>query len=139
MGLSNAMFEGVRVIELAQFIRPRPALGYHAGAMNIAFGMAAALFNRERTGQGSLVEISLLSSAMWTLSADVTLSQALNETDLLRVANEGRYARPDVARHPPRSAPACVALRRLTRVNHRHTRPRARDWQRRPTVAGHSR
>jgi crotonobetainyl-CoA:carnitine CoA-transferase CaiB-like acyl-CoA transferase len=73
-------------------IRPRPALGDHAGAMNIAFGMAAALFNRERTGQGSLVEISLLSSAMWTLSADVTLSQALNDTDLLRVANEGRYA-----------------------------------------------
>lgn len=28
-------------------IRPRPALGDHAGAMNIAFGMAAALFNRE--------------------------------------------------------------------------------------------
>ena len=28
-------------------------------------------------GQGSLVEISLLSSAMWTLSADVALSQAL--------------------------------------------------------------
>jgi crotonobetainyl-CoA:carnitine CoA-transferase CaiB-like acyl-CoA transferase len=29
---------------------------------------------------------------MWTLSADVTLSQALNDTDLQRVANEGRYA-----------------------------------------------
>src|SRR5882724_900178 len=73
-------------------IRPRPALGDHASAMNIAFGMAAALFNRERTGRGSLVEISLLSSAMWTLSADVTLSQALSDTELTRVATEGRYA-----------------------------------------------
>jgi crotonobetainyl-CoA:carnitine CoA-transferase CaiB-like acyl-CoA transferase len=73
-------------------IRPRPALGDHAGAMNVAFGMAAALFNRERTGEGSLVEISLLSSAMWTLSADVTLSQALNDPELSRVAGEGRYA-----------------------------------------------
>jgi len=73
-------------------IRPRPALGDHAGAMNVAFGMAAALFNRERTGQGSLVEISLLSSAMWTLSADVALSQALDDTELTRLAREGRYA-----------------------------------------------
>jgi crotonobetainyl-CoA:carnitine CoA-transferase CaiB-like acyl-CoA transferase len=60
--------------------------------MNIAFGMAAALFNRERTGRGTLVEASLLSSAMWTLSADVTLSQALSDADLARVAGEGRYA-----------------------------------------------
>ena len=60
--------------------------------MNIAFGMAAALFSRERTGQGSLVEISLLSSAMWTLSSDVVLTQALSDTELTRVASEGRYA-----------------------------------------------
>ena len=73
-------------------VRPRPALGDHTGAMNIAFGMAAALFNRERTGKGSLVETSLLSAAMWTLSADVALSQALNDTELTRVASESRYA-----------------------------------------------
>jgi crotonobetainyl-CoA:carnitine CoA-transferase CaiB-like acyl-CoA transferase len=72
-------------------IRPRPALGDHACAMNIAFGMAAALFNRERTGAGSLVEISLLASAMWTLSADVTLSQAVSDGDAARFSKEGRY------------------------------------------------
>jgi crotonobetainyl-CoA:carnitine CoA-transferase CaiB-like acyl-CoA transferase len=72
-------------------IRPRPALGDHAGAMNIAFGMAAALFNRERTGEGSLVEISLLSSAMWILSADIALSQAVGENAAARFAKEGRY------------------------------------------------
>jgi crotonobetainyl-CoA:carnitine CoA-transferase CaiB-like acyl-CoA transferase len=72
-------------------IRPRPALGDHASAMNIAFGMAAALFNRERTGQGSVVEISLLGSAMWILSADVALSQAVSDSDAARFAKEGRY------------------------------------------------
>ena len=72
-------------------IRPRPALGDHASAMSIAFGMAAALFNRERTGQGSLVEISLLASAMWTLSADVALSQAVSGNDAARFSREGRF------------------------------------------------
>jgi crotonobetainyl-CoA:carnitine CoA-transferase CaiB-like acyl-CoA transferase len=72
-------------------IRPRPALGDHASAMNIAFGMAGALFNRERTGKGSLVEVSLLASAMWILSADVALSQAVNENDAARFSREGRY------------------------------------------------
>lgn len=73
-------------------IRPRPALGDHAGAMNIAFGMAAALFRRERTGEPSIVEVSLLSSAMWILSADVTIAKALSEAELGSVAREGRYA-----------------------------------------------
>ena len=72
-------------------IRPRPALGDHAGAMNIAFGMAAALFNRERTGQGAVVEISLLASALWILSADVALSQAVSENEAARFSREGRY------------------------------------------------
>jgi crotonobetainyl-CoA:carnitine CoA-transferase CaiB-like acyl-CoA transferase len=46
-------------------IRQRPGLGDHAGSMNVAFGMASALLHRERTGEPSVVEISLLSSAMW--------------------------------------------------------------------------
>jgi len=66
-------------------IRPRPALGDHTGGMYIAFGMAAALFNRERTGQGSVVEISLLASAMWTLSSDVATAKHLSETELAQV------------------------------------------------------
>ena len=73
-------------------IRPRPALGDHAGAMNIAFGIASALFNREKTGEPSTVEVSLLSTAMWILSADVCTSQALTDTQLTQVADEGRYA-----------------------------------------------
>ena len=73
-------------------IRPRAALGDHAGAMNIAFGIASALFHRERTGEGSCVEVSLLSSALWILSADVCISQAVSEEDYNRAMREGLYA-----------------------------------------------
>jgi crotonobetainyl-CoA:carnitine CoA-transferase CaiB-like acyl-CoA transferase len=73
-------------------IRPRAALGDHAGAMNIAFGIAAALFNREKTGEAASIEVSLLSSAMWILSADVCLSQAVSE-DVYNIAmSERLYA-----------------------------------------------
>src|SRR5690606_30122527 len=36
-----------------------------------AFGIATALLKRERTGKGSIVDVSLLATAMWTLSSDV--------------------------------------------------------------------
>jgi crotonobetainyl-CoA:carnitine CoA-transferase CaiB-like acyl-CoA transferase len=54
---------------------PRPALGDHSGSMALAFGIAGALFRRERTGKGTLVETSLLATAVWMLSSDVTYSQ----------------------------------------------------------------
>jgi len=49
----------------------RPAFGDHSSAMNLAFGIAGALFRRERTGEASVVDVSLLSTAMWVLSSDV--------------------------------------------------------------------
>lgn len=54
-----------------QPISQRGAMGDRNGAMALAFGMAAALLRRERTGQGSVVDVSLLATAMWTLSSDV--------------------------------------------------------------------
>jgi crotonobetainyl-CoA:carnitine CoA-transferase CaiB-like acyl-CoA transferase len=37
----------------------------------LAFGVAAALLKRSRTGNGSVVDVSLLATAMWTLSSDL--------------------------------------------------------------------
>lgn len=54
---------------------PRPALGDHAGSMALAYGIAGALFKRAMTGEPSVVETSLLATAVWMLSADVTYSQ----------------------------------------------------------------
>jgi crotonobetainyl-CoA:carnitine CoA-transferase CaiB-like acyl-CoA transferase len=52
-------------------IGQRGALGDRNGAMALAFGVAAALLKRSRTGTGSIVDVSLLSTAMWTLSSDL--------------------------------------------------------------------
>ncbi|MCM3882116.1 CoA transferase [Frankia sp. R82] len=54
-----------------QPIGQRGAMGDRNGAMALAFGMAAALLRRERTGKGSVVDVSLLGMAIWTLSSDV--------------------------------------------------------------------
>lgn len=54
---------------------PRPAYGDHTGSMAIAFGIAGALFKRAMTGEPSVVENSLLATAAWVLSGDLTLVQ----------------------------------------------------------------
>src|SRR5271168_34281 len=56
-------------------IRSRGALGDHAGSTSVAFGIASALFRRERTGIPSLIECSLMATGMWVLSADITGAQ----------------------------------------------------------------
>jgi len=55
----------------------RAAFGDGIGGMTIAGGIAAALFARERTGAGSVVDISLLNTAMWVLSPDIIASSLL--------------------------------------------------------------
>ena len=52
-------------------ISQRGAMGDRNGAMALAFGIAAALLKRARTGAGSVVDVSLLATAMWTLSSDL--------------------------------------------------------------------
>lgn len=49
----------------------RAAFGDSIGAMNLAAGVSAALFHRERTGEATVVDVSLLGSAMWVLAPDV--------------------------------------------------------------------
>jgi len=55
---------------------PRPSFGDHSGSMALAYGIAGALFKRAMTGEPSVVETSLLATAVWMLSGDVTYSQA---------------------------------------------------------------
>ena len=69
---------------------PRPAFGDHSGSMAVAYGIAAALFNRERTGEGALVENSLLSTALWMLSGDITYAQ----TEGYKIHREGSNRMP---------------------------------------------
>jgi crotonobetainyl-CoA:carnitine CoA-transferase CaiB-like acyl-CoA transferase len=52
-------------------ILPRGAMGDRNGGMALAFGIAGALLKRSRTGVGSVVDVSLLATAMWTASSDL--------------------------------------------------------------------
>jgi crotonobetainyl-CoA:carnitine CoA-transferase CaiB-like acyl-CoA transferase len=52
-------------------IAQRGAMGDRNAGMALAFGIAGALLKRTRTGLGSVVDVSLLATAMWTLSSDV--------------------------------------------------------------------
>ena len=48
-----------------------PAFGDSIGAMNIAGGISAALYHRERTGQAVELDVSLLSTAWWAAGAGI--------------------------------------------------------------------
>ena len=52
-------------------VNQRGAMGDRNGGMALAFGISASLLRRERTGKGSVVDVSLLAVAMWTLSSDL--------------------------------------------------------------------
>ena len=56
-------------------IMQRAAFGDSAGGMTTAGGIAAALFHRERTGQPSVVDVSLLGTAMWIMAPDIVLAK----------------------------------------------------------------
>jgi len=71
--------------------RSRPALGDHTGSISMAMGIAAALFKRERTGKGTVVETSLLANAMWVLSGDITYTQAAAFDEHAYIQQEGRF------------------------------------------------
>jgi crotonobetainyl-CoA:carnitine CoA-transferase CaiB-like acyl-CoA transferase len=49
----------------------RPAFGDVFGGFAIAAGIVAALFKRERTGVPSVVDVSLLGTAVWQLAQDI--------------------------------------------------------------------
>jgi crotonobetainyl-CoA:carnitine CoA-transferase CaiB-like acyl-CoA transferase len=52
----------------------RAAFGDLAGGMSIAGGIAAGLVQKERTGVGPTIDVSLLGLAMWVLSPDIVAS-----------------------------------------------------------------
>lgn len=61
--------------EADELVRSRPAFGDLLGGMTIAGGIAAALYKKATTGEGSVVDVSLLGLAAWNLSPDIAVSQ----------------------------------------------------------------
>jgi crotonobetainyl-CoA:carnitine CoA-transferase CaiB-like acyl-CoA transferase len=54
--------------------QPGPGYGDSIGAMTIAGGIAGALLKRERTGEPSVVDVSLLSTGIWALGQAIGMS-----------------------------------------------------------------
>jgi len=58
---------------------PGPAFGDTISGTNLAGGIAAALLKRERTGETSIVDVSLLSSGLWSMGHTIALSAHVGE------------------------------------------------------------
>jgi crotonobetainyl-CoA:carnitine CoA-transferase CaiB-like acyl-CoA transferase len=58
-------------------VPPAPGFGDSVGAMTIAGGIMGALFHRERTGEATTVDVSLLGAGMWSMGQALGLSLLL--------------------------------------------------------------
>jgi crotonobetainyl-CoA:carnitine CoA-transferase CaiB-like acyl-CoA transferase len=90
----------LRPAGMVEPLKPRPALGDHISGISVAYGIAGALFKRAMTGEAAIVDVSLLSTAVWALSADVVVSQTQTPDQHAHVGNPLRAP----LRHPYRTA-----------------------------------
>ncbi len=56
---------------------PGPGFGDSIGAMTIAGGIMGALYHRERTGEATVVDVSLFGTAMWAMGQAISISKSL--------------------------------------------------------------
>ena len=59
-------------------VPPAPGFGDSIGGMTIAGGIMGALFHRERTGEATVVDVSLLGVGLWAMGQAVALSLVLD-------------------------------------------------------------
>jgi crotonobetainyl-CoA:carnitine CoA-transferase CaiB-like acyl-CoA transferase len=71
---------------------PVPAFGDTISGTNLAGGIAAALLKRERTGEPSVVDVSLLGSGVWAMGHGIALSLRLDKPFVAAV--QGGHASP---------------------------------------------
>ena len=68
--------------------QPGPAMGDLASGASMAGAIAAALFRRERTGRGAVVDVSLLSTAMWVGAPAVLAAQLYGVDTIPRMRHQ---------------------------------------------------
>ena len=85
---------------------PGPAYGDTISGTNLAGGIAAALLKRERTGEPSVVDVSLLGSGLWSMGHTVALTKHLGQLHGAAPAGCARVAdQPAGGRLPDRRRP----------------------------------
>jgi crotonobetainyl-CoA:carnitine CoA-transferase CaiB-like acyl-CoA transferase len=72
--------------------RSRPAQGDHTAALALLAGVLSALRLVERTGQGQVVDCSLLASAAWTMTTDLSATLVDGQNPVTRGRRHRRYA-----------------------------------------------
>jgi crotonobetainyl-CoA:carnitine CoA-transferase CaiB-like acyl-CoA transferase len=72
---------------------PGPGFGDSLGAMTIAGGMMGALFHRARTGEATVVDVSLLGTGVWAMGQAIALS-LLMEAPWVPAPKTGSKANP---------------------------------------------
>jgi crotonobetainyl-CoA:carnitine CoA-transferase CaiB-like acyl-CoA transferase len=66
-----------------------PAFGDSIGGMNIASGISAALFHRQRTGEALEMDVSLMSAGWWAAGAGIAQAIELKEAHRNRMPGVG--------------------------------------------------
>lgn len=73
---SRSGFGHAASMAVGEFVpQPGPAMGDAASGAFLAGGIAAALYKRSRTGEGSEIDVSLLSAGMWMFAPAVIASE----------------------------------------------------------------
>jgi crotonobetainyl-CoA:carnitine CoA-transferase CaiB-like acyl-CoA transferase len=75
--------------------RPRPAMGDKTASLSMAFGVASALYKRATTGEGSIVDVSLLGTAVWVSSSDIVYSAHLGRDATAEARTDARHRTAD--------------------------------------------
>jgi crotonobetainyl-CoA:carnitine CoA-transferase CaiB-like acyl-CoA transferase len=68
---TGAAMSGMLASSLEPAPLPGPAFGDCQTGMALAGGIAAALFHRERTGEGSTVDVSLYAAGLWAMTSSL--------------------------------------------------------------------
>jgi formyl-CoA transferase len=66
----------------------RPGMGDHTTALAVSGAVSMALFNRERSGKGEQLDVSLNNTGMWVLAIDIQAALSSGEPNL-RVSRRG--------------------------------------------------
>jgi crotonobetainyl-CoA:carnitine CoA-transferase CaiB-like acyl-CoA transferase len=74
-----------------------PVISDYMAAMSLAFGISSALFRRERTGQGGIVDVSLMQSAMTLANNQLVRSEDLDREKHHRIIEKVNQQRIDGA------------------------------------------
>jgi crotonobetainyl-CoA:carnitine CoA-transferase CaiB-like acyl-CoA transferase len=96
--------------------QPGPAMGDLAAGSALAGAIAAALVRRERTGQGAVVDVSLLSMSMW-VGAPAVLASQLYDVDTIPRMRHADLPNPLVAAYATRDG-RLVYLAGIQTENH---------------------